>query len=171
MLYTKDLTKRFGGLVAVNSVSIEVNKGEFVALIGPNGSGKTTFFNVVTGVYNSDGGEVFFKDENITNKKSFEICKKGIGRTFQITQPFQDMTVIQNVMVGAIYGKNEKSISLKEAREKAHEILEFTGLIDIKDTYASDLTIGNKKRLELSKALATKPELLLLDEVMGGLNT
>ena len=171
MLYTKDLTKRFGGLVAVNNVSIEVNKDEFVALIGPNGSGKTTFFNVVTGVYNCDGGEVFFKDENITNKKSFEICKKGIGRTFQITQPFQDMTVIQNVMVGAIYGKDEKKISLKEAREKANEILEFTGLIDIKDTYASDLTIGNKKRLELSKALATKPELLLLDEVMGGLNT
>jgi branched-chain amino acid transport system ATP-binding protein len=160
------MTKRFGGMTAVNRFSCQVSKSEIVGLIGPNGAGKTTVFNMITGFLQRDEGEVFFQGEPISRLRPDQICKKGICRTFQIVQPFGNMSVLDNVLVGALV--REKAIA--SARRWSEEILELVGLSPHRHLQAKGLTIGNRKRLEVARALATRPELLLLDEPMGGLN-
>jgi branched-chain amino acid transport system ATP-binding protein len=161
------LNKHFGGLVAVKDVSFSIRKGEILGLIGPNGAGKTTIFNLITGFLPPDSGKIEFKGEKITGlKPPHQVCLKSIGRTFQLVKPFKDMTVIENVMVGA-FARIKKA---EEARHEATEILDFIGLSRHRDSLASSLTIADRKRLELGRALATRPELLLLDEVVAGLN-
>jgi branched-chain amino acid transport system ATP-binding protein len=170
LLECAGVTKYFGGLAALHEVDLRVASGEIVGLIGPNGSGKTTLFNLITCVYPLTRGTIRFKGEEILGFKPFQVCQKGIGRTFQITKPFARMTVVENVMVGALYGKGGASDDLKRARLTAEAILDQVGLGSKKTARISDLTLEDKKRLELSKALSTQPELLLLDEVMAGLN-
>jgi len=169
MLVCKDITKSFGGLVALRGVSLEVKKGEIVGLIGPNGSGKTTLFNVICGIYRPDKGVVYFKGEDITGRKPYEICKLGIGRTFQLVKPFKTMTVLENVMTAILFGRS-KFITMTEARKQALKWLDFVGLSGMKDKVAGELGIASLRLLEIARALATEPELLLLDEVMAGLN-
>jgi branched-chain amino acid transport system permease protein len=163
----KSLNKRFGGLVAVRDVSFQIQKGEILGLIGPNGAGKTTIFNLVTGFIPPDSGQVVFQGETITGlKPPHQICLKHIGRTFQLVKPFKDMTALENVMVGA-FARVQKA---QDARKRALEILAFIGLTKHRDSLASSLTIADRKRLELGRALATQPDLFLLDEVVAGLN-
>jgi branched-chain amino acid transport system ATP-binding protein len=166
ILQVNEVSKHFGGIKAVNGVSFDVKVKEIVGIIGPNGAGKTTLFNLISGALPVTSGSIFFNGEEITNKKAYLICRKGIGRTFQIVKPFGSISVLENVMVGA-YNWTSKP---KEAREYALEVLEKVDLIHRKEDLAKSLTIADKKRLELAKALATKPQLLLLDEVMAGLN-
>ncbi len=166
LLEVNNLTKRFGGLVANDNVSLSVNEGEIVGLIGPNGAGKTTLFNCIAGVHNPEGGNIRFQGKDITNYAPDQACQAGIARTFQIVRVFKDMTVLDNVMVGAYL----RTGSNAQVRKRAMEVLQFTGLYPKKDMPASALTISDKKRLELSRALATSPKLLMLDEAMAGLN-
>jgi branched-chain amino acid transport system ATP-binding protein len=166
LLEIKNLNKSFGGLRAVIDFDLTIDKGEIVGLIGPNGAGKSTVFNLITGVYAPDSGQILFNAENIVNHKPYETCLKGIGRAFQVVKPFPDMTVLENTMVGA-FSKVEKA---GEAQVKAMEILDFVKLAPKRNLLAKNLTIADKKRLELARALATDPSLLLLDEVMAGLN-
>jgi len=166
MLDVKGLTKSFRGLTAVNNVSFDVKQGEIVGLIGPNGAGKTTIFNLISGTYRPDKGEIRFKGRNIIGLKPHKICNKGITRTFQLVKPFYDMDVLENVMVG-VFSKAKRR---KEAEEKAMKILEFLNMSEKSTLLASQLTIADQKRLELARALATEPEILLLDEVVAGLN-
>lgn len=160
------LTKRFSGLVAVNGVDLTLNKGEIVGLVGPNGAGKTTLFHSVCGFHKADEGTVIFKGEEITNMKPEHICKKGIARTFQIVQPFGNLTVLENVIVGAF----NRVKSYKDARDIALQQLEFLGMADQASSRMKDLTFPEQKKVEVARALATKPEVLFLDEVMSGLN-
>ena len=161
------LNKHFGGLVAVRDVSFQIQKGEILGLIGPNGAGKTTIFNLITGFIPPDSGRVVFQGESITGLRlPHQACLKHIGRTFQVVRPFKDMTVLENAMVGAF----ARVQNAEEARKLALEMLAFIGLAKHRDLLASSLTIADRKRLELGRALATQPELLLLDEVVAGLN-
>ncbi|MHB0870550.1 MAG: ABC transporter ATP-binding protein [Chloroflexota bacterium] len=166
LLEIERLTKRFGGLVANDSVSLAVNEGEIVGLIGPNGAGKTTLFNCIAGFYNPDGGTIRFQGKEITSHTPEQVCREGIARTFQIVRVFKGMTVLDNVMVGAYLRTGNNG----EVRKHAMEVLRFTGLLPKKDMLGSALTIADKKRLELARALATRPKLLMLDEAMAGLN-
>ncbi|BCJ85584.1 ABC transporter ATP-binding protein [Effusibacillus dendaii] len=166
ILQIKNLTKRFGGLTAVNNVSFDVEAKEIVGIIGPNGAGKTTLFNLISGALPVTSGSVLFKNEDITNQKPNRICQKGIGRTFQVVKPFGNISVLENVVIGA-YNRLPKT---KEAKQYAQYVLEKVDLIHRQDVMAKSLTISDKKRLEVAKALATRPTLLLLDEVMAGLN-
>ncbi len=159
------ITKRFGGLTANDHVDFHVNEGEIVGLIGPNGAGKTTFFNVITGFYKPDEGRILFRGQDVTGRPPEWLCKKGIARTFQVVKTFKGMTVLENVMVGAFV----RTASPAEARRRAEEVLKFGGLYDKRDMLAGALTIADKKRLEMLRALATDPQLLLLDEAMAGL--
>ncbi len=145
---------------------MKVNTGEAVGLIGPNGAGKTTAFNLVVGVYKPSEGKVIFDNEDITGLPPNEICKKGIGRTFQVVKPFGKMTVLQNIMAGAFVN----TAKTQEARQIASEVMEKMGLQSKRDKLAASLTIPERKRLEMAKALATRPKLMLLDEVLAGLN-
>lgn len=167
LLKVKNVTKNFGGLAALKDMSFEVDRGSIIGLIGPNGAGKTTLFNVITGVFPPNSGRIYFDEEDITGLKSFKICCKGICRTFQLTKPFGDMTVLENVMVGAFC----RIRNAKEAMERSISILDFTGMLDRKEKLAKNLILAERKRLEVAKALATDPQLLLLDEVMAGLNS
>ncbi|WP_407637452.1 ABC transporter ATP-binding protein [Calidifontibacillus oryziterrae] len=160
------LTKRFSGLVAVNKVDLSLNKGEIVGLVGPNGAGKTTLFHSVCGFHKPESGSVKFKDEDIMGQKPELICKKGIARTFQIVQPFGNLTVLENVIVGAF----NRVKSFKTAEEMAIEQLEFIGMSSQAYSRMKDLTFPEQKKVEVARALATKPEVLFLDEVMSGLN-
>ncbi len=169
LLEGKGLVKRFGGLAALQGVDFYVDKGEVFGLIGPNGAGKTTLFNLVAGVYNPDEGKIQFNGEDITHLKPDKICKKGIARTFQITKPFLNLTVAENVIVGAYFGFSKKE-GLKEARERAEEAIGRAALTKKTESLASNLTLVERKRLELARALATRPVVLLLDEVVAGLN-
>lgn len=162
----EELIKSFGGLIACQSVDLTVEENEIVGLLGPNGAGKSTFFATIAGFYRPDGGRVFFLGEDITGQPPEEICRRGMARTFQIVRPFLGMTVLENILVGAFI--REKSV--KKAMALAEEILDLTGLADRRNIPTSELTIADKKRLELARALATRPKLLLLDEVMAGLN-
>lgn len=166
LLIVSNLTRRFGGLVANNEVNLEVNQGEIVGLIGPNGAGKTTLFNCISGFYRPDGGSVVFAGQEITRFGADRVCREGIARTFQIVKTFKDMSVLENVMVGAFCRTSRP----EKARQEALRTLEFVGLADKKDLPGGSLTIADKKRLELARALATQPKLLMLDEVMAGLN-
>jgi len=164
-----NVTKRFGGLIALNSVNSVVHKGEIVGLIGPNGAGKTTLFNVVTGFLKPDSGEVFFKGWKISGWTPQKICKIGVARTFQIPKPFMDLTVLDNVAVAVMFGRKHTS-NIKEARKEARELLKFVGLLNKQEMLPSGLTAADLRKLEICKGLATNPELLLLDEVFAGLN-
>ena len=167
LLEVRDVTKRFGGLLAVSKVSFTLNKGEIVGLIGPNGAGKTTLFNVVDGVYKSDGGSITFDGHDISRMSSDKIVHLGLARTFQIVQPLNEMTVLDNVTVGACFGR--EYLSLSAARATARKVLEQVGMESRMTMLARSLTIAGKKRLEVARALAAKPKLLLLDEVLAGL--
>lgn len=162
----KNLAKFFGGLAAVNDVSFEVAEGEIFGLIGPNGSGKTTLFNLISHYHTPTSGRIFFQGRDITGLKTHRICRLGIGRTFQVVKPLKRMTVLDNVVAGAFSHARTKN----EAREIALETLSFCRLIHRKDDLAKSLPIGERKRLEITRALATQPRLLLLDEAAAGLN-
>jgi branched-chain amino acid transport system ATP-binding protein len=159
------VTKRFGGLFANDNIHFTVEEGEIVSIIGPNGAGKSTLFNCVTGFYHPNSGKISFMGEEITHYRADRICKMGVVRTFQIVQVISDMTVLENVMTGALLRFNK----IRPAVEKAKEVLTFTGLTEKRNLSATELTIADKKRLEVSMALATQPKLLMLDESMAGL--
>jgi branched-chain amino acid transport system ATP-binding protein len=165
VLECKNISKRFGGLWALKQVNIQIKEKEILGIIGPNGAGKTTLFNVITGFVKPDEGRVIAFGKDITGKEPYEICKLGIARTFQVPKPFPNLTVLENVAIGALI----RSKSVNEAVEKAKEILDLVGLSHKKNVYGRDLTVLEMKRLELAKALATEPKILLLDEVMAGL--
>ncbi len=168
ILQLQGVTRQFGGLIALNDVSFDLRPGEIVGLIGPNGAGKTTLVNMVTAVYGLTRGKIFFDGHRIDGMKPHEISRRGIARTFQIVQPFPQMTVLENVAAGALFAAG--AASLGEAKEQAMEYLKFVGLGDLAAFSASALTLANRKRLELAKSLAMKPKVLLLDEVNAGLN-
>lgn len=169
ILEGKGLAKSFGGLMAIRQIDFYLEEGEIVGLIGPNGAGKTTLFNVVSGVYPPDRGELFFNGTPISSLKPYQICRLGIGRTFQIVRPFLKMTCLENILISLI-GRAERGKNLVEKKKEAREYLEFVGLRNRENSLAKDLTLIEKKRLEMARALATKPRLLLLDEVLAGLN-
>jgi len=169
LLQVEGLSKSFGGLKAVHNVGFEVEQGEILGLIGPNGSGKTTTLNLLTGFLKPDSGTVMFKGKNIVGLSRPNVCRNGLARTFQIIKPFLEFTALKNVMVGRVYGQ-EPATNLKVAAEESREILELVGLSDKANILAKDLTLMQRKRMELARALAAKPQLLLLDELMAGLN-
>jgi branched-chain amino acid transport system ATP-binding protein len=168
-LKVEGLTKSFGGLMAVHNLDFQVEEGEIIGLIGPNGSGKTTTLNLLTGFLKPDSGTITFRDMNVTGLPRHRMGPKGMARTFQLTKTFFDFTALQNVMVGRVYGR-EPAKSLKVAGEESRQILERVGLADKAEVLAKDLTLMQRKMLELARALAVRPELLLLDELMAGLN-
>jgi branched-chain amino acid transport system ATP-binding protein len=166
ILFIDKLTKRFGNLAAVSDLSFNVEQGEILGLMGPNGAGKTTIFNLITGVHSPTAGKITYQDRDVTHLSASRRCRLGIGRTYQIPRPFENMTVLENLLVGAEYGGQLKG---KEARALCTEILDFTGLMPKKDLFAGKLMLLDRKRLELARGLATKPSLLLIDEVAAGL--
>ncbi|MCD6230997.1 MAG: ABC transporter ATP-binding protein [Dehalococcoidia bacterium] len=168
MLIGKHITKKFGGLTAIDSLDFHVEEGKIVGLIGPNGSGKTTLFNVISGFYRPEAGELTFKGKNLIGLKPHEIANMGIARTFQVVKPLEDLTVLENVIIGILYGGKERSVS--KAARKANELLAFTGLAKKSKFLAAELTLADRKRLEVTRALSINPQLLLLDEVFAGLN-
>lgn len=168
LLEVKGVSKRFGGLLAVSDVSFTLNQGEILGLIGPNGAGKTTLFNVVNGVYKSDGGAITFDGQAIAGMPPHRVVHLGLARTHQIVQPLNEMTVLDNVTVGACFG--HEYLGLSAARAAAREVIEQVGMGSRANLLARSLTIAGKKRLEVARALAAKPKLLLLDEVLAGLN-
>jgi len=165
-LTVKNLTKRFGGLIAVKGVEFSVNPNEILGIIGPNGAGKTTLFNLLSGFYQADKGEIIFKGESVNGLRPYEICKKGIVRTFQVVRPFLELTVLENVLSGSFNRLNK----FATAYEEACRVVEFAGLAEKRNFLGRHLTIADRKRLELAKAIATSPTVILLDEVMAGLN-
>jgi branched-chain amino acid transport system ATP-binding protein len=170
ILEGKQITKRFAGLIAVKEVDFQLNENEILGLIGPNGAGKTTLVNVIAGVFPPSEGDVHFKGEVISGKKAFRIGRLGISRTFQVVKPFPGMTVRENAAVGAMFGAGGKNKTAKQAIQKAEQVLEFVGLADQMNKSADQLNVPSRKRLEMAKALAMEPELVLFDEVMAGLN-
>jgi branched-chain amino acid transport system ATP-binding protein len=165
-LEIKKVSLFFGGLAAVKDVSFEIEKGEILGLIGPNGAGKTTLFNVVNGFYHPSRGSVSFRNEKISGLKPHRICRLGIARTFQVVKPLQRMSVLDNVIASAFLRARDK----KQAEEIARETLQFAGLYHDRDLISKGLPLGKRKRLEIARALATQPEVLLLDESFAGLN-
>lgn len=165
LLKAENVTKRFAGITAVDSVNLVINQGEIIGLIGPNGAGKTTFFNSITGFHIADQGKVEFDGQDITGLTTYQNCKAGMARTFQIVQPFGNLTALENVMVGAF----NRVSSYAEAEKIAKEMIDFVGMTDKTYDIVADLNIGDQRKLEMARALATKPKLLLLDEVMAGL--
>ncbi len=168
LLELDKVNKRFGGLQAVHNLSFTIRKGEILGLIGPNGAGKTTLFNLINGVHVPDAGRIVFNGTNITGEKPYRVARFGLARTHQIVQPLVNMTVLENCTVGACFGR--ENLPLAQAREAACEAISFVGLDDRREMLALHLTIAGKKRLELARALAARPLLLLLDEVLAGLN-
>jgi branched-chain amino acid transport system ATP-binding protein len=181
LLDVRQLRKEFGGLVAVDSVDFKVEERSIASLIGPNGAGKTTFFNMLTGVYKPTSGSVVFAGEDVTGKPPHAITQRGVGRTFQNIRLFQNMTALENVLVGmhsrlkgnvftAVLRTPHVRKEEAEARERAHELLAFSGLRRVEDEFAKNLSYGDQRRLEVARALATNPKLLLLDEPTAGMN-
>jgi branched-chain amino acid transport system ATP-binding protein len=166
VLEAKGICKNFGALSALADVSLELFQGEILGVIGPNGSGKTTLFNVLTGLLSADKGEVFFDGKTISRYPTYKICRMGLIKTAQIVQPFSGMTVLDNVIIGGLYGQN---LSLPKARQKALEVLEWVGLTGVIEAPAESVTVAMRRRLELARALATGPKCILLDENMAGL--
>ena len=164
------VTKYFGGLAAVSNVDFSVDQGEIVGLIGPNGAGKTTLFGLISAALVPDSGSINFKGESITGLKPHKICRKGLARTFQSVKVFTNMSVMNNVILGVHFGSSEK-VTSAQATQEASRLLEFVGLSGRSAVPAKDLTLVNQKLLEVARALATKPEVLLLDEIMAGLNS
>jgi branched-chain amino acid transport system ATP-binding protein len=168
LLEVRELSKRFGGVQAVADLSFTVAEGEILALIGPNGAGKSTVFNLINGVYPPDAGRIVFAGADITGKPTYEIAHKGVARAHQIVQPLAGLSVLDNCLVGACYGHG--NLSMAAGREVAREVAELVGLADRLGMPAGQLTTAGKKRLELARALCGRPRLLLLDEVLAGLN-
>ena len=166
LLEVDAVTKRFGGLTAVSRFSLTVGAGEIVGLIGPNGAGKTTVFHLLSGFYAPSAGTIRLKGVSVVGAKPHAICRRGLARTFQIVQPFVNLSALENVMVGAF----NRTGDVMAARQRALEVLDFVGLGARRDVLARELTLSDRKRLEMARGLATRPELLLLDEVMSGLN-
>jgi branched-chain amino acid transport system ATP-binding protein len=168
ILEGKKVIKNFGGLAAVHNVDFDIKQGEVVGLIGPNGAGKTTLFNLISGALPTTAGEIRYKGKKITGLKPYQICKQGVARTFQSAKLFAGMTVFENVLSASVFGTT-RAISVPDAEKEATELLEFVGLSTVSTMLAKDLPVAGQKRLEVARALATKPELLLFDEVMAGL--
>jgi branched-chain amino acid transport system ATP-binding protein len=168
ILQIQHVHKRFGGLHALTDVTFDLPQGEILGLIGPNGAGKTTLFNCINGVYAPEEGQVIFQGQDITGWKPYRVARLGLARTHQIVQPLDELTVLENVMVGACYGHENNPLG--RAQEIADEVLDFVGLAVRRDALAANLNVAQKKRLELARALAARPYLLLLDEVLAGLN-
>ncbi|ACB39489.1 ABC transporter ATP-binding protein [Pyrobaculum neutrophilum] len=167
LLKIENVVKRFGGLRAVDGVTLALERGEFLAVVGPNGSGKTTLLNLINGVYKPDGGKIYFEGRDITNMPPYMRARLGIARAFQVPRPFPELTVLENVVVGAIFaGGHDRS----KAVEVAEEVLRYVGLYEKRESLAGRLTFNELRLLELARALAANPKLLLLDEVMAGLN-
>ena len=166
LLQVEEVTKRFGGLTAVNQVSMHVKQGETVGLIGANGAGKTTLFNLIAGAYHVTSGRILFEGKEIQNMPSHKLARIGIARTYQIVKPFSNLTMLENTMVGAL----QKHSRGEEARRKAEEVLELVEMGDRKNVRGENLNLPELKRMEVARALATEPKILLLDEVMAGLN-
>ena len=169
ILEGEGVTQRFGGLAAVSSVDFKVDEGEVLGLIGPNGAGKTTLFNLISGALAPKDGTIRFNGQDITGSKPNKICRMGLARTFQSVKVFPNMPVLANVMLGSLFGTPNRVSSADAAGETAR-LLEFVGLTGVGSSPAKDLTLANQKRVEVARALATEPELLLLDELMAGLN-
>ncbi len=165
ILEITDATKQFGGLMANEGISFHVDEGEIIGVVGPNGAGKTTLFNSISGAHTLTRGSITFDGRDITQMKAYDICKQGIGRTFQIPQSLNDMMVYENVLVGALCHTND----MKKARQRVDEVLAECGLSEFREVMAGKLNVAQKKRLEIARALATEPKLLLLDETMAGL--
>ncbi len=171
LLEVIDVSKRFGGIQALQRVTLEVERGEIFGLIGPNGAGKTTLFNVLSGIYRPDEGRIRFDSIEVVGLQPHQLCKRGIARTFQIVQPFAGMSTLDNVAAGVLFGRHDGARpSLEEGRKVARRLLAFGKLEGKGDRPASTLTLSERKRLEMVRGLATSPQLLLLDEVMAGLN-
>ena len=168
-LRLEGLTRRFGGVTAVDNISVRIAKGEIVGLVGPNGAGKTTLVNLVTGFVPKSAGRVFFEEADITRQPPHQIARCGVARTFQVVQPFAEMTVLENVMAGALFAGQRGN--MKESAERARHYLDFVGLDRFAGYSASELSLADRKRLELAKSLAMEPRLLFLDEVNAGLNS
>lgn len=166
LLEIKDVNKRFGGLTAIADLSLQIEEGKILGLIGPNGSGKTTLFNIISGVFPPNQGSIEFNGKTITGLKPFQICRMGIARTFQVARPFMNMTIAENVMTGCLHLGKSRS----QARAEAVRVLEFVGLSSQRNERARDVNTVTQRLLELARALATGPRLLLLDEIMAGLN-
>lgn len=165
-LEVKNVSRFFGGIAAIKNVSFELREGEILGLIGPNGAGKTTIFNVVNGFYSPSRGDVYFKSEKISGLKPHQLCSRGIARTFQVVKPLQRMSVLDNVVASAFLRARGKA----EAVRIAEEVLDFTGLSHDRNVISKGLPLGKRKRLEIARALATQPTVLLLDESFAGLN-
>lgn len=181
ILEIKNITKSFGGVVAINDTSFSINKNEIFGLIGPNGAGKTTMFNIITGNYKPTSGEVFLDGDKITNKKNFKIVRAGIARTFQNIRLFSSMSVLDNILIGLENQTNYTYLESilrfpryfsqeKKVKEKAIDIMKFLGIADFKDELATSLSYGQQRKVEIARALATSPKLLLLDEPAAGMN-
>lgn len=170
MLEVDNISINFGGLRALDDVSFSVDEGEVVGLIGPNGAGKTTMMNIICGIYKPTDGRIFFEGEDITGMPPHKICHRGISRTYQIPQPFYAMTALANVVTSVLNGKKRPNMCLSDAGLEASYYLEFVGLFSKRDELASNLNLYELRMLELARALATTPKLLLLDEAMAGLN-
>jgi len=166
LLKINKVSKKFGGLQALKEVDLYVEEGKIIGLIGPNGAGKTTLFNLITGFHKPDGGSIYFQNEDITNFPAHQICQKGIARTFQIAKPFENLTVFKTVTIGALVHSN----TVKQAEEKAERLLHYLQLENKREKLGRSLTVVERKRLELARALASGPKLLLIDEVIAGLN-
>ena len=170
LLKVRRLSKLFGGVTAIRDLSFELNRGEILGLIGPNGCGKTTLFNLVSGFLKPNKGEILFEGKDITHIKPYMACQMGIARTFQLVKPFAGLTTLENVIVGRLYG-SDPTRNINQGRKEAEEILDFIGFADRRDMSAGKLGLVDRKTLELGRALATRPKLLLLDEIMAGLNS
>ncbi len=169
LLQVEGITKRFGGLQALTKVTFDLPEGQILGLIGPNGAGKTTLFNVINGIYAADEGRVHFRNKNVTGYKPYEMARQGLARTHQIVRPLNELTVRENVMAGACFGRENHGLG--EATKIANEVLAFVKLDGKADQLAGSLNVAQKKRLEMARALAARPYLLLLDEVLAGLNS
>ncbi len=171
MLEIQKISKSFGGIMALNEISFSIAEGSFVGLIGPNGSGKTTMFNLISGALKPSVGEVIYQDRTISGLNPNAICHAGIARTFQIPQPIKSLTVAENIMLGVLFGRDQKAkFQERQFKEEAVKIQEFVGLDLSPDSYPDKMTAGDLRKLELARALATKPKILLADEVLSGLN-
>jgi branched-chain amino acid transport system ATP-binding protein len=170
LLTLRDVTKRFGGVAALTEVSFDVMPGEILGVIGPNGAGKTTLLDCVSGVHRLDGGEVRFDGRSLRGLPPHRVARLGVGRTFQIVKPFASMTVLENAAVGALFGSSDARLPMRRAFAHAGEVLELVGLAAKRSLPVASLTVPDRKRLEVARALCTRPRLLLLDEVMAGLN-
>jgi len=168
ILKADKVTKDFGGLRALHDINVDVEKGDILAIIGPNGAGKTTFFNIISGIYPPTSGKIIFKNRDISGLRPHKICRMGISRTYQLVRTFNDITVLENVLIGKLYGKDYTD-DLVVAKKDALSIVEFVGLAEKAESVVKSLTLADRRKLEIGRAIANSPEVMLLDEVVAGL--